>query len=78
MTARGEKMLTDTISEEEFELKEEEPWFDRQDLEHGTGTGHARALPPTGHARALPPNPFTRTGMISHSNIRDENQIRCV
>lgn len=23
--------------EEEFELKEEEPWYDRQDLEHGTG-----------------------------------------
>eukprot|EP00066_Takifugu_rubripes_P029131 XP_011618397.1 PREDICTED: cerebellar degeneration-related protein 2-like [Takifugu rubripes] len=27
-------MLTDTIVEEEFELKEEEPWYDRQDLEH--------------------------------------------
>ncbi|TWW82284.1 Cerebellar degeneration-related protein 2 [Takifugu flavidus] len=31
---RAEKMLTDTIVEEEFELKEEEPWYDRQDLEH--------------------------------------------
>lgn len=29
-------MLTDTIVEEEFELKEEEPWYDKQDLEHGT------------------------------------------
>ncbi|XP_053197885.1 cerebellar degeneration-related protein 2-like [Scomber japonicus] len=27
-------MLTDTIVEEEFELKEEEPWYDKQDLEH--------------------------------------------
>lgn len=31
-----EKMLTDTIVEEEFEIKEEEPWYDKQDLEHGT------------------------------------------
>lgn len=31
-----EKMLTDMIVEEEFEIKEEEPWFDKQDLEHGT------------------------------------------
>lgn len=31
-------MLTDTIAEEEFELKEEEPWYDKQDLEHGTGS----------------------------------------
>lgn len=29
------KMLTDMIVEEEFEIKEEEPWFDHQDLEHG-------------------------------------------
>ena len=29
-------MLTDTIVEEDFELKEEEPWYDKQDLEHGT------------------------------------------
>lgn len=29
-------MLTDTIVEGEFELKEEEPWYDKQDLEHGT------------------------------------------
>ncbi|XP_076154599.1 cerebellar degeneration-related protein 2-like [Alosa pseudoharengus] len=27
-------MLTDMIVEEEFEIKEEEPWFDHQDLEH--------------------------------------------
>ncbi|XP_047465576.1 cerebellar degeneration-related protein 2-like [Mugil cephalus] len=27
-------MLTDMIVEEEFELKEEEPWYDKQDLEH--------------------------------------------
>ncbi|KAM8889670.1 cerebellar degeneration-related protein 2-like [Synchiropus picturatus] len=27
-------MRTDMIVEEEFELKEEEPWFDKQDLEH--------------------------------------------
>lgn len=29
-------MLTDSKVEEEFELKEEEPWYDKQDLEHGT------------------------------------------
>lgn len=28
-------MLTDMIVEEEFEIKEEEPWYDQQDLEHG-------------------------------------------
>ena len=28
-------MLTDMIVEEEFEIKEEEPWFDHTDLEHG-------------------------------------------
>ncbi|XP_076007637.1 cerebellar degeneration-related protein 2-like [Genypterus blacodes] len=27
-------MLTDMIVEEEFELKEEEPWYDKRDLEH--------------------------------------------
>ncbi|XP_036428780.1 cerebellar degeneration-related protein 2 [Colossoma macropomum] len=27
-------MLTDMIAEEEFEIKEEEPWYDPQDLEH--------------------------------------------
>ncbi|XP_063076683.1 cerebellar degeneration-related protein 2-like [Engraulis encrasicolus] len=27
-------MLTDMIVEEEFEIKEEEPWYDQQDLEH--------------------------------------------
>ncbi|XP_028990132.1 cerebellar degeneration-related protein 2-like [Betta splendens] len=27
-------MLADTIVEEEFEIKEEEPWYDKQDLEH--------------------------------------------
>ncbi|XP_046873251.1 cerebellar degeneration-related protein 2 isoform X2 [Hypomesus transpacificus] len=27
-------MLTDMIGEEEFEVREEEPWYDRQDLEH--------------------------------------------
>ncbi|KAF7660346.1 hypothetical protein LDENG_00283620 [Lucifuga dentata] len=27
-------MLTDMIVEEEFEMKEEEPWYDKQDLEH--------------------------------------------
>ncbi|XP_053270323.1 cerebellar degeneration-related protein 2 [Pleuronectes platessa] len=27
-------MLTDTTVEEEFEIKEEEPWYDKQDLEH--------------------------------------------
>ncbi|XP_029102511.1 cerebellar degeneration-related protein 2 [Scleropages formosus] len=27
-------MLTDMIVEEEFELKEDEPWYDHQDLEH--------------------------------------------
>ncbi|XP_029954327.1 cerebellar degeneration-related protein 2 [Salarias fasciatus] len=27
-------MLTDVIVEEEFEIKEEEPWYDKQDLEH--------------------------------------------
>lgn len=30
-----EKMLTDMIVEEEFEIKEEEPWYDKQDLENG-------------------------------------------
>lgn len=35
LTVTG-KMLTDTIAEEEFDIKEEEPWFDKQDLEHGT------------------------------------------
>lgn len=35
MTDFTEKMLTDMIVEEEFEIKEEEPWFDKQDLEHG-------------------------------------------
>lgn len=30
------RMLTDSVVEEEFELKEEEPWYDKQDLEHGT------------------------------------------
>lgn len=29
-------MLRDMIVEEEFEIKEEEPWYDKQDLEHGT------------------------------------------
>lgn len=28
-------MLTDMIVEEEFDMKEEEPWYDKQDLEHG-------------------------------------------
>lgn len=28
-------MLTDMIVEEEFELKDEEPWYGKQDLEHG-------------------------------------------
>lgn len=50
---RFEKMLTDTIMEEEFELKEEEPWYDRQDLEHGTGPGHS-----------LSPKPLRLTSMI--------------
>ncbi|KAL0993161.1 hypothetical protein UPYG_G00104050 [Umbra pygmaea] len=27
-------MLTDMITDEEFELKDEEPWYDKQDLEH--------------------------------------------
>lgn len=27
-------MLTDMIVEQEFEIKEEEPWYDKQDLEH--------------------------------------------
>lgn len=27
-------MLTDMIVDEEFEIKEEEPWYDKQDLEH--------------------------------------------
>ncbi|MED6271209.1 hypothetical protein CHARACLAT_017835 [Characodon lateralis] len=27
-------MLADMIAEEEFEIKEEEPWYDKQDLEH--------------------------------------------
>uniref|UniRef100_A0AAZ3Q5R3 Uncharacterized protein n=1 Tax=Oncorhynchus tshawytscha TaxID=74940 RepID=A0AAZ3Q5R3_ONCTS len=27
-------MLTDMIVEEEFELKDEEPWYGKQDLEH--------------------------------------------
>ncbi|CAL8308165.1 unnamed protein product [Boreogadus saida] len=27
-------MLTDMIVEEEFEIKEEEPWYDKRDLEH--------------------------------------------
>ncbi|XP_030630961.1 cerebellar degeneration-related protein 2 [Chanos chanos] len=27
-------MLTDMIVEEEFEIKEDEPWYDKQDLEH--------------------------------------------
>lgn len=29
-------MLTDTMVEEDFELKEEELWLDQQDLERGT------------------------------------------
>lgn len=29
------EMLTDMIVEEEFELKDEEPWYGKQDLEHG-------------------------------------------
>ena len=29
-------MLTDRSVEEEFEIKEEEPWYDKRDLEHGT------------------------------------------
>lgn len=29
------EMLTDMIVEEEFELKNEEPWYGKQDLEHG-------------------------------------------
>lgn len=28
-------MLTDMIEVEEFEIKEDEPWYDKQDLEHG-------------------------------------------
>lgn len=28
------KMLAEMIMEEEFEIKEEEPWYDKQDLEH--------------------------------------------
>lgn len=39
-------MLTDTIAEEEFELKEEEPWYDKQDLEHGTVSWHSLSLKP--------------------------------
>ncbi|XP_056286380.1 cerebellar degeneration-related protein 2-like [Pseudoliparis swirei] len=27
-------MLTDMVVEQEFEIKEEEPWYDKQDLEH--------------------------------------------
>lgn len=45
---RFSKMLTDTIVEEEFELKEEEPWFDKQDLEHGTTPPQALSLEPNG------------------------------
>lgn len=41
-----EKMLTDTIVEEEFELKEEEPWYDKQDLEHGTNSSWSLSLKP--------------------------------
>lgn len=53
MADRLEKMLTDTVAEEEFELKEEEPWYDRRDLEHGTGPGHS-----------LSPKPSRLTSMI--------------
>lgn len=28
-------MLTDMMVEEEFEIREDEPWYDHQDLEHG-------------------------------------------
>lgn len=28
-------MLPDMIAEEEFEVKEEEQWYDHRDLEHG-------------------------------------------
>ncbi|XP_031699448.1 cerebellar degeneration-related protein 2 [Anarrhichthys ocellatus] len=28
------KMLTDMVVEQEFDIKEEEPWYDKQDLEH--------------------------------------------
>ncbi|XP_061763362.1 cerebellar degeneration-related protein 2-like [Nerophis ophidion] len=31
----AENMLTDVSVDEEFELKEEEPWYDKQDLERG-------------------------------------------
>lgn len=34
-------MLTDAMVEVEFELKEEEPWYDKQDLEHGTDSDRA-------------------------------------
>lgn len=41
-----EEMLTDMIVEEEFELKEEEPWYDKQDLEHGTISCQSLSLKP--------------------------------
>lgn len=39
-------MLTDMIVEEEFEIKEEEPWYDKQDLEHGTISFESLCLHP--------------------------------
>lgn len=39
-------MLTDRIVEEEFEIKEEEPWYDKQDLEHGTVPPQSLCLEP--------------------------------
>ena len=39
-------MLTDRIVEEEFEIKEEEPWYDKQDLEHGTVPSQSLCLEP--------------------------------
>lgn len=41
-----DKMLTDTIVEEEFEIKEEEPWYDKQDLEHGIISSSSLSLKP--------------------------------
>lgn len=37
-------MLTDMIVEEEFEIKEEEPWYDKQDLEHGRASSQPLSL----------------------------------
>ncbi len=57
-------MLTDTIVEEEFEIKEEEPWYDKQDLEHGTIS-----------FSVFVSEPWMIKGHINHFSNVENNQI---